>query len=194
MDTSEGTETVEQQESLDLIGPTQADEIDENDENMDTSNVQESTDATNQAEAGEEENAAAGDIIKEKMHKFPLGTIKKIMKMDPDVNMASKDAIYLVTKSLEMFVESLAIEAYSNTVNAKKKTISRQDVEKAIDAEDKLGWTALGLAAMHGNADMVCALLENGATPMRSQRVAIQTLLVDGGDKRQAKHSSCAIC
>ena len=35
-------------------GPTQADEIDENDENMDTSNVQESTDATNQAEAGEE--------------------------------------------------------------------------------------------------------------------------------------------
>lgn len=107
---------------------------------MDTSNVQESTDATNQAEAGEEENAAAGDIIKEKMHKFPLGTIKKIMKMDPDVNMASKDAIYLVTKSLEMFVESLAIEAYSNTVNAKKKTISRQDVEKAIDAVDALAF------------------------------------------------------
>jgi len=128
MDTSEGTETVEQQESLDLIGPTQADEIDENDENMDTSNVQETTAAaTNQVEAEVEENA--GDIIKEKMHKFPLGTIKKIMKMDPDVNMASKDAIYLVTKSLEMFVESLAIEAYSNTVNAKKKTISRQDVE-----------------------------------------------------------------
>ena len=121
-------------------GPTQADEIDENDENMDTSNVQESTDATNQAEAGKEENAAAGDIIKEKMHKFPLGTIKKIMKMDPDVNMASKDAIYLVTKSLEMFVESLAIEAYSNTVNAKKKTISRQDVEKAIDAVDALAF------------------------------------------------------
>ena len=60
--------------------------------------------------------------------------------MDPDVNMASKDAIYLVTKSLEMFVESLAIEAYSNTVNAKKKTISRQDVEKAIDAVDALAF------------------------------------------------------
>ena len=106
---------------------------------MDTSNVQETTAAaTNQVEAEVEENA--GDISKEKMHKFPLGTIKKIMKMDPDVNMASKDAIYLVTKSLEMFVESLAIEAYSNTVNAKKKTISRQDVEKAIDAVDALAF------------------------------------------------------
>ena len=123
--------------SLTFSGPTQADEIEENNENMDTSNAQEST-TTVQAASTEE---LGGDAIKEeKMHKFPLGTIKKMMKMDPDVTMASKDAIFLVTKSLEMFVENLAIEAYSYTVNAKKKTISRQDVEKAIDAVDALAF------------------------------------------------------
>ena len=71
---------------------------------------------------------------------FPLGRVKNIMKMDPDVNLASKDAVFMVTKSLEMFVENLAIEAYSYTSQTKKKTVSRQDVEKAIDAVDALAF------------------------------------------------------
>ena len=62
------------------------------------------------------------------------------MKMDPDVNLASGDAVFLITKSLEMFVENLAIEAYSYTAASKKKTISRKDVENAIDAVDALAF------------------------------------------------------
>jgi DNA polymerase epsilon subunit 4 len=76
----------------------------------------------------------------EKLFKFPLGTVKRIIKMDPDVNVISKDSIFLITKALEMFVESLSIEAYSYTAGAKKKTLSKQDVEKAIDAVDALAF------------------------------------------------------
>jgi len=76
----------------------------------------------------------------EKLFKFPLGTVKRIIKLDPDVNVISKDSIFLISKALEMFVESLSIEAYSYTAGAKKKTVSKQDVEKAIDAVDALAF------------------------------------------------------
>ena len=99
---------------------------------MDTSNIEETKEP--------KESKAEAEEKEEKMYRFPLGKIKNMMKMDPEVNMVNKDAIFLVTKSLEMFVENLAIEAYSYTVNAKKKTISRQDVEKAIDAVDALAF------------------------------------------------------
>ena len=76
----------------------------------------------------------------EKLFQFPLGTVKRIIKMDPDVNVISKDSIFLISKALEMFVQSLSIEAYSYTAGAKKKTVSKQDVEKAIDAVDALAF------------------------------------------------------
>ena len=89
-------------------------------------------------EAATSEKASAE--FQEKAHQFPLGRVKNIMKMDSDVNLASKDAVFLITKSLEMFVENLAIEAYTYTSQTKKKTLSRQDVEKAIDAVDALAF------------------------------------------------------
>ena len=51
---------------------------------------------------------AAAEEKTEKLTKFPLGRIKHIMKMDPDLTMASQESVFLVTKALEMFVESLA--------------------------------------------------------------------------------------
>ena len=62
------------------------------------------------------------------------------MKMEPDVTMASQDAVFLITKAIELFIESLAMESYTYTANQKKKTVSRQDVEKAIDAVDALAF------------------------------------------------------
>ena len=76
----------------------------------------------------------------EKLHQFPLGRVKHIMKLDPEVNLASQDAVFLITKALELFVENLAIEAYSYTAQSKKKTIAKNDVEKAIDAVDALAF------------------------------------------------------
>lgn len=35
----------------------------------------------------------------EKLVKLPLSRIKSIIKMDPDVNLASQEAVFLITKS-----------------------------------------------------------------------------------------------
>lgn len=75
-----------------------------------------------------------------KMTQFPLGRVKNIMKLDPEVNMASQESVFAVTKALEMFVESLAKEAYLYTERAKKKTMAKTDVDKAIDAADCLAF------------------------------------------------------
>jgi len=76
----------------------------------------------------------------EKLTKFPIGRIKHLMKLDPDLTMASQESVYLVTKALEMFVESLAREAYGYTERAKKKTVAKSDVDKAIDTADCLAF------------------------------------------------------
>lgn len=120
-------EEVPAHESLDMIPPTQ---------NEDHETQMEAEDIKPQTEKEEIKEPE----VQEKSHKFPLGRVKNIMKMDPDVNLASQDSVFLITKALEMFVESLAIEAYSYTANAKKKTVSKQDVEKAIDAVDALAF------------------------------------------------------
>ena len=109
-----------------LIILTRTTSIDEtNDENTNTTNIP---------------NDKGTTTNEEKMHKFPLGTVKRIMKMEPDVTMASQDAVFLITKAIELFIESLAMESYTYTANQKKKTVSRQDVEKAIDAVDALAF------------------------------------------------------
>ena len=100
---------------------------------------------TGNDEKAEESSKPKSDTVQQsnapdKLYKFPLGRIKNIMKLDPDVNLASQESVFLITKALEMFVENLAIESYSFTAQTKKKTISKKDVENAIDAVDALAF------------------------------------------------------
>lgn len=87
----------------------------------------------------EETPAAAADKV-ERLTKFPLGRVKHLMKLDPDTHMASQESVFLVTKALEMFVESLAKEAFGYTEKAKKKTLAKTDVDKAVDTADCLAF------------------------------------------------------
>lgn len=94
----------------------------------------------------------------EKLVRFPLTRVKHLVKMDPDVHLCSQEALFLiskatvpiaifkntlwyVTKSLELqelFVECLAVESYTFTAQAKKKTVQKRDVEQCIEAVDAL--------------------------------------------------------
>ncbi|TMW49382.1 hypothetical protein DOY81_005526 [Sarcophaga bullata] len=73
-----------------------------------------------------------------KLFQLPLTRIRNIMKLDPDLHIASNEAVFLVTRATELFIESLALESYNFTLEAKKKTIQKRDVDLAIDAVDSL--------------------------------------------------------
>ncbi|XP_030372565.1 DNA polymerase epsilon subunit 4 [Scaptodrosophila lebanonensis] len=73
-----------------------------------------------------------------KLCKLPMSRIRNLMKLDPDLQVASHEAVFAVARSVELFIESLARESYTYTAQAKKKTVQKRDVELAIAAVDCL--------------------------------------------------------
>lgn len=108
--------------------------VGEND--LNESNVSNAADSSHDSQ-DETENTPQEEQ-RDKLVKLPLGRVKHIVKMDPDVNLVTQDAIFLIAKSTELFIDSMAKEAYKYTVQTKKKTIQKRDVENAIDNVDAL--------------------------------------------------------
>ena len=75
-----------------------------------------------------------------KLFRFPQGRIKQIMKVDPEVNMVNGEAIFLVNKAVEEFIQCLAVESYHHTASSKKKTIMKDHVLTAIESNDELAF------------------------------------------------------
>ncbi|KAL0126479.1 hypothetical protein PUN28_005086 [Cardiocondyla obscurior] len=93
--------------------------------------ARDSQEENNDSPHGEEEQ-------REKLIRLPLGRIKNIIKADPEVNLVNQEATFLVAKSVELFIESLAKEAYKYTAQTKKRTVQKRDIESAIDNVDAL--------------------------------------------------------
>ena len=120
-----------------------------NDEIMDTpdtENVEKEIDLPSDTPMITEESdtisteASIEEPKQEKLTRFPMGRIKHIMKMDPDVRVVTPEATFLVSKSLELFVESLVWEAHRYTEQSRKKTMQKHDVDRAIDGVDALAF------------------------------------------------------
>lgn len=62
------------------------------------------------------------------------------MKLDQDTSAASGEAILAVTKCVELFIKSLARESFVHTVQSKKKTVKKTDVDLAITSIDSLSF------------------------------------------------------
>lgn len=60
------------------------------------------------------------------------------MKADPDVSLITGECTFLVTKATELFIESLAREAFLHTAQSKKKTVQKRDVDAAIENVESL--------------------------------------------------------
>lgn len=71
---------------------------------------------------------------KKRLVKLPLARVKHIMKMDADCSVISSDAVFLVTKATELFLEYLGQQSVKYTLGTKRKTMFKRDVEAAIDA------------------------------------------------------------
>uniref|UniRef100_A0A182YQD2 Transcription factor CBF/NF-Y/archaeal histone domain-containing protein n=1 Tax=Anopheles stephensi TaxID=30069 RepID=A0A182YQD2_ANOST len=91
------------------------------------------------AEPPNDDNAASSKAApEERLATFPFARIKQIMKLDPDVGIVTAEAIFVVTKAAELFLQTLVKDASSHTLTSKKKTMSKRDVEVAIDNVDAL--------------------------------------------------------
>ncbi|XP_038210329.1 DNA polymerase epsilon subunit 4 [Zerene cesonia] len=82
------------------------------------------------------QNAKSEPVVRST--RLPMARIKNIMKMDPDVHIVNAEAVFLVTKATEMFLESIAKETFTYTTHHKRKTISKKDLDVIINKVDCL--------------------------------------------------------
>ncbi|KAL6068670.1 hypothetical protein QOT17_008088 [Balamuthia mandrillaris] len=69
---------------------------------------------------------------------FPITRIKKIVKSDPDVKLISTDAVHMISKSTELFLDYLTKQAYTYTQEEGKKTLQYRDLAKCVEEVDVL--------------------------------------------------------
>ncbi|XP_055514318.1 DNA polymerase epsilon subunit 4 [Leucoraja erinacea] len=76
----------------------------------------------------------------QKLLRLPLSRIKGLIKADPEVTLASQEAVFAIGKATELFVEVIAKDAYTFALQAKRKTIQRKDLDHAVDAADEFAF------------------------------------------------------
>ena len=62
---------------------------------------------------------------------IPKAAVKRIMKLDPEVTHVQAEAVVLVAKATEIFLERLAKEAFDATLERSSKSLRYSDVADA---------------------------------------------------------------
>lgn len=90
------------------------------------------------AAAATSADAAAAARDQPRLSQLPLSRIKALMKINVEFSLASSEAVFMMCKATELFIESLARESFVYTAEARKKTVQFKDLEKAIESVDAL--------------------------------------------------------
>ncbi|XP_076904116.1 nuclear transcription factor Y subunit C-3-like [Bidens hawaiensis] len=63
---------------------------------------------------------------------FPPARVKRIMKLDTEINKINSDALFAISNATEMFLKLLAEKSMQVTVEKKRKTIKAEDMRIAV--------------------------------------------------------------
>ena len=66
---------------------------------------------------------------------IPKAAIKRIMKLDPEVSQVANDAVVLVAKATEMFLEKFAGAARARATGRARQTVTYEDLAVAARRE-----------------------------------------------------------
>ena len=144
MEVDKNEEEMNSGESNDAVAETEEnlEDVDNDDENPEDGANQDDEDISNVLNDKsnlQEENTPTKEGSS-KLFRFPQGRIKTIMKLDSDVGMVNAEAIFLVNKAVEEFIQCLAVESFHITSSSKKKTIMKEHVMTAIESIDELAF------------------------------------------------------
>lgn len=107
------------------------------DDNVVMENTEENTEHTQNQETEIDGSSATQDAsATERVFKLPLTRVKAIMKSDPDVSLASSEAVVALAKAAELFIQMLSKDAISSTMQSKRKTLQRKDLDTVMDTRD----------------------------------------------------------
>ncbi|XP_029466728.1 DNA polymerase epsilon subunit 4-like [Rhinatrema bivittatum] len=72
--------------------------------------------------------------------RLPLSRIKALMKADPDLSLTGQEAVFVIAKATELFIETIAKDAFIHAQQGKRKTLQRKDLDNAIEAIDEFAF------------------------------------------------------
>ncbi|XP_075061041.1 DNA polymerase epsilon subunit 4 isoform X1 [Mixophyes fleayi] len=109
------------------------------------------TDSSSRHAVQEPESASvpAQQVASQKLVKLPMSRVKALMKSDPDVSLASQESVFIICKATvrhwevivtELFIETIAKDAYIYAQRGKRKTLQRKDLDNAVDAIDEFAF------------------------------------------------------
>ncbi len=67
--------------------------------------------------------------------RLPLTRLRPLIKLDPDVQITAQDAVFMLAKATELFIEHLAAAGAELTLSKKKKVVGRQDIDQLIETQ-----------------------------------------------------------
>ncbi|KNE57951.1 hypothetical protein AMAG_18359 [Allomyces macrogynus ATCC 38327] len=85
----------------------------------------------------ESSGAAASNVRDLITTVFPHARIRKIIRADPDVNIISADAVFVVAKAAELFLEKLSWVAYETADGERRRTVQYRDLVAAVELVDE---------------------------------------------------------
>lgn len=71
---------------------------------------------------------------------IPFRTVKKAMKLDPDIPIVQNEAAIMTTLAAEMFLKSLSKKSHRNAKNRGRKTIVYSDIAEARSQDSTLSF------------------------------------------------------
>ncbi|OWF46992.1 DNA polymerase epsilon subunit 4-like [Mizuhopecten yessoensis] len=105
-------------------------------ENIEMDNTEENAEDTPNQDPDVGDSSAQEPSSNERITKLPITRVKAIMKSDPDVSLASSEAVVALAKAAEMFIQMLSKDAINSTMQSKRKTLQRKDLDTVIDTRD----------------------------------------------------------
>ncbi|XP_036708143.1 DNA polymerase epsilon subunit 4-like [Balaenoptera musculus] len=93
--------------------------------------------------ASREEEGTGGDAAAPQPQapmRLPLVRVKALVKADPGVTLAGQEASFILARAVELFVETIAKDAYCCAQQGKWKTLQRRDLDNAIEAVDEFAF------------------------------------------------------
>ncbi|KAI3780775.1 hypothetical protein L2E82_10765 [Cichorium intybus] len=63
---------------------------------------------------------------------FPAGRVKRIMKLDKDINKINSDALFVISNATELFIKFLAEKSSEVAIEKKRKTIKLEHMRIAV--------------------------------------------------------------
>ncbi|XP_076441441.1 uncharacterized protein LOC143280611 [Babylonia areolata] len=79
--------------------------------------------------------AQASDFS-DRVFRLPLSRVKHIIKMDPDVTLASQEAVVTIARAAELFISALSRDASYKTIQGRRRVVLRRDLEHIMDTRE----------------------------------------------------------